>query len=145
MTHASETTVCVLPTNEYAKISDHMTQLHCVTLFCIKLQRSLNTGMYMDLGDLITNKTPDVSKLQINTCRPRLTNQTLVLGPGGTITRPSTTDSTSMLSAETTTEQPISHQPQIPESPRLVYRSSSPKPGLHCRCGEQNCCTKTNY
>ena len=55
----------------------------------------------------------DVTKLQAHS------------GPGGTITRPSTTVSTSALSAKATTVQPIPQQPRIPESSCLVSRSTS--------------------
>ena len=60
----------------------------------------------------------DVTKLQAHS------HLSVVLGPVGTITRPSSTDSTSRLSA-ISTEQPIPQQPRIPESPRLVFRSTS--------------------
>ena len=51
-----------------------------------------------------------ITNMQDNSDSPRLANKTMVLGPH---------------SAKTTTEQPIPCQPNIPEPPRLVSRSSA--------------------
>ena len=48
----------------------------------------------------------------------------MVLGPGGTVTRSPKTTPTNPITAQTTTEQPIPHSPGIPQSPRLVSRST---------------------
>ena len=66
----------------------------------------------------------DVIKLQTQSNCTRLVKKNVDLGPGGTITLPPLTDSTSTLSAKTTTEQPIPQQPRIPEPPHLVSRTS---------------------
>ena len=59
-----------------------------------------------------------------HTHSPRLANKTVVLGPGRTVTRSSKTVSTNPLTAQATTEQPIPLSPRIPQSPRLVSRST---------------------
>ena len=51
---------------------------------------------------------------------PGLADKTVVLGPGGTVTRSPKTTPTNPITAQTTTEQPIPHSPGIPQSPRLV-------------------------
>ena len=55
---------------------------------------------------------------------PGLADKTVVLGPGGTVTRSPKTTPTNPITAQTTTEQPVPHSPGIPQSPRLVSRST---------------------
>ena len=55
---------------------------------------------------------------------PGLANKTVVLGPGGTVTRSPKTTPTNPITAQTTTEQPIPHSPGIPQPSRLVSRST---------------------
>ena len=69
-----------------------------------------------------------VQKLQSQTCRiiliaPGWPTKPWFLAPGGH----SKTTTTHTHSAKTTTEQPIPCQPNIPEPPRLVSRSSVPR------------------
>ena len=63
--------------------------------------------------------------MQDNSDSPRLADKTMVLGPGGDVSGHSETTTTHMHSAKTTTEQPIPCQPNIPEPPHLVSRSSA--------------------
>ena len=60
-----------------------------------------------------------ITNMQDNSDSPGLADKTMVLGPGGETT------TTHTHSAKTTTEQPIPCQPNIPEPPRLVSRSSA--------------------
>ena len=53
-----------------------------------------------------------------------LANKVVVLGSGGTISRPPKTTPTNSLTTQTTTEQPIPHSPRVPQPPRMVSRSS---------------------
>ena len=69
-------------------------------------------------------KTP-VSSMQVNLNRPRLADQTVVLGPCGDVSGHTQTTTTDPHPAQTTTEQPLPRQPNFPESPRLVSRSST--------------------
>ena len=55
---------------------------------------------------------------------PGLANKTVVLGPGGTVSRSPKTTPTNPITAQTTTEQPIPHSPGIPQPSRLVSRST---------------------
>ena len=68
-------------------------------------------------------KTP-ITNVQANTYRPRLTNKTVVLGPSGNVTGCTTTTSLDSNLTQTTTEQPLSHQPGFPQPPCLVSRST---------------------
>ena len=61
--------------------------------------------------------------MQDNLNRPRLVDQTVVLGPCGDVSGHTQTATTYPHSAQTTIEQPLPHQPNFPESPRLVSRS----------------------
>ena len=64
-----------------------------------------------------------ITNMQDNSDSPRLPDKTMVLGPGVDVSGHSKTTTTHMHSAETTTEQPLPCQPNIPEPPRLVSRS----------------------
>ena len=66
-----------------------------------------------------------ISNVQDNSDCPRLADKTMVLGPGGDVSGHSKTTTTHTHSAETATEQPLPCQPNIPEPPRLVSRSSA--------------------
>ena len=66
-----------------------------------------------------------ITNMQDNSDSPRLSDKTMVLGPGGDVSGHSKTTTTHTHSAKTTTEQPIPCQPNIPEPPRLVSRSSA--------------------
>ena len=66
-----------------------------------------------------------IINMQDNSDSPRLADKTMVLEPGGDVSRHSKTTTTHTHSAKTTTEQPIPCQPNIPEPPRLVSRSSA--------------------
>ena len=66
-----------------------------------------------------------ITNMQDNSDSPRLADKTMVLGPGGDVSGHSKTTTTHTHSAKTTTEQPIPCQPNIPEPPRLVSRSSA--------------------
>ena len=64
-----------------------------------------------------------IQKLQSQVCR--LANQTVVLGPCGDVSGHTQTTTTYPHPAQTTTEQPLPRQPNFPESPHLVSRSST--------------------
>ena len=66
-----------------------------------------------------------ITNMQDNSDSPRLADKTMVLGPGGDVSGHSKTAITHTHSAKTTTEQPLPCQPNIPEPPRLVSRSSA--------------------
>ena len=66
-----------------------------------------------------------ISNVQDDSACPRLADKTMVLGPGGVVFGHPKTSPTPMHSADTTTEQPLPCQPNIPEPPRLVPRSSA--------------------
>ena len=66
-----------------------------------------------------------ITNMQHNSDSPRLADKTMVLGPGGDVSGHSKTATTHTHSAKTTTEQPLPCQPNIPEPPRLVSRSSA--------------------
>ena len=66
-----------------------------------------------------------ITNMQDNSDSPRLADKTMVLGPGGDVSGHSKTATTHTHSAKTTTEQPLPCQPNIPEPPRLVSRSSA--------------------
>ena len=66
-----------------------------------------------------------ISNVQDNSDCPRLADKTMVLGPGGDVSGHSKMTTTHTHSAETATEQPLPCQPNIPELPRLVTRSSA--------------------
>ena len=76
---------------------------------------------------IATNSGPDttVPTMQAHPNSPRLADKTVVLGPGGTVTRHLETTPTNSLSTQTTTEQPIPHSPGIPQPPRMVSRSTA--------------------
>ena len=63
------------------------------------------TGYPTQSGPKVT-----VSVMQAHPDSPGLANETMVLGPGGTVSQ----------SPKTTTEQQIPHSPKIPQPPRLV-------------------------
>ena len=65
------------------------------------------------------------SNVQDNSDCPRLADKTVVLGPSGDVSGHSKTTATHMHSAQTTTELPLLQQPNIPEPPCLVSRSSA--------------------
>ena len=69
-------------------------------------------------------KTP-ISNVQANTYRPRLADKTVVLGPSGAVTERTTTTSSDLNLTQTTTEQPLPHQPGFPQPPCLVTRSTA--------------------
>ena len=82
---------------------------------------------------LSSHSTPSLSghktavlTLQAHPNSPRLANKTVVLGSGGTVSRPPCleTTSTNSFSSQTTTEQPVPHSPRIPQLPHLVSRST---------------------
>ena len=66
-----------------------------------------------------------VPTMQAHPNSPRLADKTVVLGPGGTVTRHPETTPTNSLSTQTTTEQPIPHSPGIPQPPHMVSRSTA--------------------
>ena len=66
-----------------------------------------------------------ISNVRDDSDCPRLADKTMVLGPGGIVSGHPKTTPTHTHSAETTTEQPLPCQPNIPEPPRLVSRSSA--------------------
>ena len=66
-----------------------------------------------------------ITNMQDNSDSPRLTNKTMVLGPGGVVPGHSKTTTTHTHSAKTATQQPLPCQPNIPEPPCLVSRSSA--------------------
>ena len=68
-----------------------------------------------------------VSSMQDNLNRPRLADQTVDLRPCGDVSGHTQTTTTYPHSAQTTIEQPLPRQPNFPESPRLVSRSSLSK------------------
>ena len=73
-----------------------------------------------------------VQKLQSQTCRmiliaPRWPTKPWFLGPGGIVFRHPKTTPTHTQSAYTTTEQPLPCQPNSPEPPCQVSRSSAPQ------------------
>ena len=63
--------------------------------------------------------------MQAHPDSPRLANKTMVLGSGGTVSRPSKTATTNSLSAQITTEKPIPLSPRIPQPPCMVSRSTT--------------------
>ena len=66
-----------------------------------------------------------ITNVQADTYRPRLANKTMILGPCGNVTgRPTMTSSNPNLT-QTTTEQPLPHQPDFPQPPCLVSRSTA--------------------
>ena len=69
-------------------------------------------------------KTP-ITNMRDNSDSPKLADKTMVLGPSGDVSGHSKTTTTHTHSAKTTTEQPLPCQPNIPEPPRLVSRSSA--------------------
>ena len=66
-----------------------------------------------------------ITNMQDNSDSPRLADKTMVLGPGGDVSGHSKTTTTHTRSPKTTTEQPLPCQPNIPEPPHLVSRSSA--------------------
>ena len=66
-----------------------------------------------------------ITNMQDNSDSPRLADKTMVLEPGGYVSGHSKTATTHTHSAKTTTEQPLPCQPNIPEPPCLVSRSSA--------------------
>ena len=66
-----------------------------------------------------------ITNMQDNSDSTRLADKTMVLGPGGDVSGHFKTTTTHTHSAKTTTEQPLPCQPNIPEPPRLVSRSSA--------------------
>ena len=73
-----------------------------------------------------TKSGPKVSVpgMQAHPDSPGLANEVVVLGSGGTVSRPPKTTPTNLLATQTTTEQPIPHSPRVPQPPRMVSRSS---------------------
>ena len=69
-------------------------------------------------------KTP-ITNMQDNSDSPRLADKTMVLGPSGDVSGHSKTTTTHTHSAKTITKQPLPCQPNIPEPPHLVSRSSA--------------------
>ena len=65
-----------------------------------------------------------VPGMQVHPDSPGLANEVVVLGSGGTVSRPPKTTPTNSLATQTTTEQPIPHSPRVPQPPRMVSRSS---------------------
>ena len=65
-----------------------------------------------------------VPGMQAHPDSPGLANEVVVLGSGGTVSRPPKTTPTNSLATQTTTEQPIPHSPRVPQPPRMVSRSS---------------------
>ena len=83
-----------------------------------------------------------IKNMQDNSDSPRLADKTMVLGPGGDVSGHSKTGTTHTHSAKTTTEQPLPCQPNIPEPPPLVSRSSAlQEHGFTARSGRKNCCS----
>ena len=66
-----------------------------------------------------------ISNVQDDSDCPRLADKTMFLGPGGIVSGDPKTTPTHTHSAQTTTEQPLPCQPNIPEPPYLVSRSSA--------------------
>ena len=66
-----------------------------------------------------------ITNMQDNSYSPRMADKTMVLEPGVDVSGHSKTTTTHTHSAKTTTEQPIPCQPNIPEPPHLVSRSSA--------------------
>ena len=66
-----------------------------------------------------------ISNVQDDSDCPRLADKTMVLVPGGIVSGHPKTNPTHTHSAEATTEQPLPCQPNIPEPPHLVSRSSA--------------------
>ena len=75
-----------------------------------------------------------ITNMQDNSDSPRLADKTMVLGPGGVVSGHSKTTTTHTHSAKSTTEQPLPCQPNIPEPPHLVSRSSALQ--KHCFTAE---------
>ena len=55
-----------------------------------------------------------VPGMQAHPDSPGLANEIVVLGSGGTVSRPSKTTPTNSLATQTTTEQPIPRSPRVP-------------------------------
>ena len=66
-----------------------------------------------------------ITNMQDNSDSPRLADKTMVLGPGEVLPGHPKTTSTHTHFAETTTQQPLPCQPNIPEPPCLVSTSSA--------------------
>ena len=66
-----------------------------------------------------------ITIMQDNSGSPGLVDKTMVWGSGGDVSGHSKITITHTHSAKTTTEQPLPCQPNIPEPPRLVSRSSA--------------------
>ena len=66
-----------------------------------------------------------ITVVQAHPSSPRLANETLVLGPGGDVHSNTPTTPTNQDLAQTTNEQPVPQPTGIPESPRVVSRSST--------------------
>ena len=71
-------------------------------------------------------KTP-IPDLQDNSHRPRLADKIMVLGSSGDVSGHTKTTTTHSHSVQTATEQPIPCKPSLPQSPRVVSRSSALK------------------
>ena len=65
-----------------------------------------------------------IANVQANTYSTRLAEKAVVLGPSGNITGCTTTTSSDLNLIQTTTEQPLPHQPDFPQPPCLVSRST---------------------
>ena len=65
-----------------------------------------------------------VPGMQAHPDSPGMANEIVVLGSGGTVSRPSKTTPTNSLTTQTKTEQPIPCSPRVPQPPRMVSRSS---------------------
>ena len=76
-----------------------------------------------------------VSSMQDNLNRPRLADQTMVLGPCGDVSGHIQTTTTYPHSAQTTIEQPLPRQPNFPESPHLVSSSTLQEHGFNAEVG----------
>ena len=66
-----------------------------------------------------------LDNVQNNSYCPGLADEAMVLGPSEDVSGHTKTTTTHTHSAQTTTEQPLLRQPNIPESPCLVSRSSA--------------------
>ena len=66
-----------------------------------------------------------VTNVQATSDHPRLAIKTVVLGPSGNVSGCAATTSSNPNPTQTTNEQPFPRQPGLPQSPRLVSRSTS--------------------
>ena len=123
------------PSGSFCNQTEHEAPLICLSdpgssgLGCRRPERSMGEPGCLRLSPNRPTaqgctKTP-VTNVQATSDFPRLAIKTVVLGPSGNVSGRAATASSNSNPTQTTNEQPFPCQPGLPQSPRLVSRSTS--------------------